>query len=76
MTKPPRIHIDTIHGVKGGEADNVVLIVDQTKRTHDVFRKNPDDESRVFYVGVTRSKNNLWVIRPQSDMYFPIKGVS
>ena len=29
------------------------------------FRKNPDDTHRVFYVGVTRAKENLYLVEPQ-----------
>ena len=61
----PRIHLSTIHSVKGGERPNVVLLTDLTTNTNRSFRKNPDDETRLFYVGATRTKENLHIIRPK-----------
>jgi DNA helicase-2/ATP-dependent DNA helicase PcrA len=57
--------ISTIHGAKGAEADNVVLLSDMGKNTFDAYSKNPDDERRVFYVGVTRAKQNLYLVDAQ-----------
>ena len=64
----PRIILSTIHGVKGGEQDNVVLLTDLSRNTQINYEKNPDDENRLFYVGATRTKNHLHVIRPK-DIY-------
>ena len=64
----PRIVLSTIHGVKGGEQDNVVLLTDLSRNTQINYEKNPDDENRLFYVGATRTKNHLHVIRPK-DIY-------
>ena len=61
----PRIHLSTIHSVKGGERPNVVLLTDLTNNTNRSYRKNPDDETRLFYVGATRTKENLHIIRPK-----------
>lgn len=61
-----RIKINTIHGVKGGEADNVVLITDMAARTFKEYELNEDDEHRVWYVGITRAKENLYVIHPST----------
>ncbi len=68
--KNPRIQINTIHSVKGGESENVLLIPDMTKRTFDGFISNPDSEHRVFYVGATRTKQNLFLINPIGDSYY------
>lgn len=57
-----KIDISTIHGVKGGEADNVVIIMDFTKAVKVNFEKNTDSELRCLYVGLTRAKNNLHII--------------
>lgn len=62
----PKIHINTIHGVKGGEADNVALMTDMTSRSYDSMQLNADNEHRVFYVGVTRARQNLHIIQPQT----------
>jgi DNA helicase-2/ATP-dependent DNA helicase PcrA len=65
LHQQPRHIISTIHGAKGAEADNVVLMSDMGANTYAAYSKNPDDERRVFYVGVTRAKQNLFVVEPQ-----------
>jgi len=61
----PRISVSTIHGSKGGEADNVVLHTDLSWAAEQSSRLEPDDIHRVFYVGVTRAKENLYIVEPQ-----------
>ena len=68
----PRIEINTIHGSKGKEADNVVLMTDMSVKTHDSFLNNPDNEHRVFYVGMTRAKENLYIVAPHTERYYEI----
>ena len=66
LSKPPRIKVSTIHGVKGGEATNVVLFLNQTINTKKGAKKSKskqDEEYRVWYVGTTRSMKNLYLIR-------------
>ena len=60
----PRITASTIHGAKGGEAENVVLFTDLSPAADEEMRINPDDMHRVFYVGVTRTKKNLFIVEP------------
>jgi DNA helicase II / ATP-dependent DNA helicase PcrA len=72
LTKEPRIKISTIHSIKGGEADNVVLCTDMAKRTWDEYQVNEDDEARVWYVACTRAKKNLFIMTPRNDRHFPI----
>lgn len=72
LTKPPRIRIETIHGVKGAEADNVALVTDMSHKTARSFETSPDTEHRVFYVGSTRAKSALHIIQPQSDLFYPV----
>lgn len=66
----PRIKVSTIHGAKGGEADNVLLLTDLTKKVEEGYRLNPDDERRVFYVGATRAKQSLHIVASQSNLEF------
>ena len=66
----PRIKISTIHGVKGEECDNVVLFTDLEKVIYDSACRNPDPEHRLFFVGVTRTKENLYIMRPTIDKEF------
>ncbi len=58
----PRITASTIHGSKGGEADNVVLFTDISPAADEEMKINPDDMHRVFYVGITRTKQNLYIV--------------
>lgn len=58
----PRIRLSTIHGTKGGEAQNVVILTDLTRAAQDT---PGDDLHRVFYVGVTRAMENLFIVEPQ-----------
>jgi DNA helicase-2/ATP-dependent DNA helicase PcrA len=67
LNEAPRITLSTIHGAKGGEAENVVLLTDLSFNTMRSYEKNPDDENRLFYVGATRTKEHLHIIRPQQD---------
>jgi len=67
LNKKPRIELSTIHAAKGGESQNVVLLTDLTKTTLNTYKKNPDDENRLFYVGATRTKENLHIIAPKYD---------
>jgi superfamily I DNA/RNA helicase len=59
---PPKIEVNTIHGVKGGEADNVILFMDVTKVVYDHVYALSDSELRCLYVACTRAKNNLHII--------------
>ena len=64
----PRIHLSTIHGSKGGEADNVVLFTDVSPAASKAAEQDPDELHRVFYVGVTRTKKNLYLIEPEDAL--------
>ena len=68
LNKEPRILLSTIHGVKGGEKENVVLLTDLSNNTQKSMDRFPDDENRLFYVGATRTKDHLHIIRPK-DIY-------
>jgi len=65
LNEKPRIELSTIHAAKGGEATNVVLLTDLTENTMQSYERNPDDENRLFYVGATRTKENLHIIEPK-----------
>ncbi len=66
----PRVRIETIHGAKGAEADHVVLMTDMSARTFQGYQNEPDAEHRVFYVGITRARQHLHLIRPQTGQYY------
>ena len=61
----PRIRLSTIHGTKGGEAENVVILPDLTAAAMEEYG---DDLHRVFYVGVTRTLQNLYILEPDDYM--------
>ena len=58
----PQVLVSTIHHVKGGEARNVAIMLDATRKTKGNVFKDIDEELRVLYVGVTRTKENLYLI--------------
>ena len=67
----PRINLNTIHGVKGGEADNVVILPDMGRLTHTQFEQSPDDEHRCAYVAATRAKTNLYIVISHAKLQYP-----
>jgi superfamily I DNA/RNA helicase len=68
----PRVRIETIHGAKGAEAENVLLSTDLTYRTQRGYRLDPDSEHRVFYVGLTRASETLYLVAPKTAYGFPL----
>ena len=71
LSKPPRIKVSTIHGAKGGEATNVVLFLNQTTNTIKGSKKSQakeEEEFRVWYVGITRTMENLFLIKCKNKM--------
>ena len=62
----PRIEVSTIHASKGGERDNVMLLTDLSYgpyKSSTETQQGRDDEARVFYVGMTRAKQKLVIVR-------------
>ena len=65
-----RVKLLTIHSAKGGEATNVLLVLDNTKTIREATEKSPykeDEENRVWYVGVTRTSQNLYIMRAKKE---------
>ncbi len=65
-----RVQLSTIHSAKGGQADNVLLILDNTKTIREATEKSDDkhdEEHRVWYVGVTRTKQNLYIMTAKRE---------
>ena len=70
LSKDPRIKLSTIHAAKGGEANNVLIILDNTKKIREAIEKDQDkydEEQRVWYVGVTRTKQNLYIMTAKRE---------
>lgn len=62
LDQTPSVRLSTIHASKGHEADRVILMTDMTSRVAETAAKNPDDEIRTFYVGVTRARKVLDIV--------------
>lgn len=65
ISAEPQIRVNTVHGVKGGEADHVVVLSDMSKKTYNGMLKDEDSEHRVAYVAVTRARERVTVIMPR-----------
>ena len=66
LNEPARIWISTIHASKGGEEDNVILCLDIGDKIKKAMLKSVDkhdEEHRVWYVGITRARNNLYKLK-------------
>lgn len=72
--KTCNIKVNTIHSVKGAEADNVILLLNVSGAVYKNIQQNPDSEHRVFYVGATRARKNLYVLFPDQKYYYDVMG--
>lgn len=64
---PIQVTLETIHGAKGGEAPQVALFLDRSRRVAMEHRKSGDDEERVWYVGATRAREELHLIEGEGS---------
>ena len=62
LSDEPRIEVSTIHGAKGGEEDNVILVLDNTKKIRDSVELNQDKEMKSIEFGMLRSNSILNII--------------
>jgi superfamily I DNA/RNA helicase len=70
----PKIVIDTIHSVKGDEADHVVMY-NKANYPSNFDTKNIDekiDERKVWYTGATRAKKSLHLLKSNYKYNYPI----
>ena len=61
-----RIFVSTIHAAKGGEEDNVILSLHQSGKVQKGIKQSvdkQDEEHRVWYVGISRARNNLYKLK-------------
>lgn len=65
-----QLYVGTIHSVKGGEADNVILFPDLSYRNYTSLKRSPDAEHRVWYVGATRARQALYLMEPRGKFYY------
>jgi len=71
----PKIIIDTIHSVKGGEANNVVLYSKTNWPASYINKKDASDKSdekRVYYTGATRARDTLHILSSNYRYNYPI----
>jgi len=74
LDQKARIIVDTIHSVKGSEADHVVICSKANWPSH-FEKKNKEEkvkELRVWYTGVTRAKQSLHLINTDHKYHFPL----
>ena len=72
LSPDPRIEVSTIHAAKGGECENVIVVLDNAKKIRDSIENNEEksnEEHRVWYVGITRTKENLYLLKPKKERY-------
>lgn len=70
--RSPRLKLNTIHSMKGGEDDNILLVPDISYAAYKEYERFPSTEHRVFYVGATRAKQNLHIMQPQTERYYDL----
>jgi superfamily I DNA/RNA helicase len=66
LNEDARIFLSTIHAIKGGEEDNVILALHQGDKIQKSIKRSTDkrdEEHRVWYVGITRARNNLYKLK-------------
>ena len=70
----PKVCIGTIHSVKGGEADTVILFPDVSLAAAKEWGTTDGRDSlhRLFYVGATRARHELIVCSPGHKWSFPL----
>jgi superfamily I DNA/RNA helicase len=70
LSEEPRIEVSTIHAAKGGECKNVILVLDNARKIRQSTEENvdkQDEEHRVWYVGATRSMENLYILKSKKE---------
>lgn len=70
---PPSVILGTIHSVKGGEADVVILIPDLSlEGMQEWTGKGKSAIRRLMYVAVTRAKHGVFIAKPASKYFADI----
>ena len=70
LSQDARIKLSTIHTIKGDEEINVIVILDNTNKIRKSVENNPekqDEEHRVWYVAITRAKQNLYLLNAKVE---------
>ena len=77
LSTDSRIELSTIHGAKGRERENIVLCMDYGTETQSEMLSQkaldePDTTHRLFFVGVTRAMQRLYILAPLTSHYYTI----
>jgi len=65
VSQEPALTVGTVHSVKGGEADNVILFPDLSPAAAKAVRRGEvGPTARMFFVGATRARSTLYLGRP------------
>lgn len=74
LREKPRVIVGTIHSVKGGEADKVVLSPDLSSEGYRQWMRLRDRAPlvRMMYVGMTRARRELHLVGPSSPLAIPM----
>lgn len=67
-----RITVATIHAVKGGEADHVVLDTSLTRRPDGAWQDRHDDEYRTLYVALSRARESVYLLAARGRRKYTI----
>jgi superfamily I DNA/RNA helicase len=67
-----RVRIRTIHGAKGDEAENVVIFPDMPRPAWKSAKRDPDTEHRMWFVAVTRAKQKVYWLNPETKYSYRI----
>ena len=69
-----RLTIDTIHSIIGGEADHVCVYEKANWPAHFGHKVGlaRSSEARVWYVGITRARETLHLLRTNHEYFFPL----
>jgi DNA helicase-2/ATP-dependent DNA helicase PcrA len=70
LAQKPQVTVGTIHSVKGGEADTVIVAPDLSARGVESYLQDEAGKAaiyRLFYVAMTRAKQNLYTLNPTTS---------
>jgi len=73
LIKEPRITVSTIHGVKGGEADNVVIWQKLTGLTYKSWLKADPQEYRTLFTAMSRAREQLIFLDTRSKQQYNVE---
>ena len=72
LRDPPKLTVGSIHSVKGGESDTVILAPDLSRAATMETVKGQvahDAIARMFYVGMTRARERLILLQPGGALH-------